>query len=106
MYLKKVDSAVNDPGHGDGWFKLFDDGYDAGSDKWCSDKLIDNNGYFSVVLPKGLQGGYYLARPELLALHNANKGDPQFYTSCAQIFLQSDGDLVPESTVRTDIWLA
>ncbi|KAF2273039.1 uncharacterized protein EI97DRAFT_193132 [Westerdykella ornata] len=99
VYLKKVDSAINDPGHGDGWFKVFHAGYDGASGQWCSDKLIANNGYLSIVLPKGLQGGYYLARPELLALHNANTGDPQFYTSCAQIFLQSDGDLVPESTV-------
>jgi hypothetical protein len=99
VYLKKVDSAIEDPGHGDGWFKLFDDGYDAGSGQWCSDKLINNNGLFSVVLPKGLKGGYYLARPELLALHAANAGDPQFYAGCAQIFLESSGDLVPEETV-------
>jgi len=99
VYLKKVDSAINDQAHGDGWFKLFDDGYDAGSGQWCTDKLLDNNGLFSVKLPQGLKGGYYLARPEVLALHNANTGDPQFYTGCAQIFLQSTGDLVPESTV-------
>lgn len=99
VYLKKVDSAINDPGYGDGWFKLYDDGYDASSGQWCTDKLIDNNGLFSIALPKGLQGGYYLARPEILALHNANAGDPQFYAGCAQIFLESSGDLGPESTV-------
>ena len=91
--------SIDDPGHGPGWFKLFDHGYDAGSDQWCSDKLIDNDGLFSVILPKGLQGGYYLVRPELLALHAANAGDPQFYASCYQVFLESDGDLVPEETV-------
>ncbi|KAF1994771.1 lytic polysaccharide monooxygenase [Amniculicola lignicola CBS 123094] len=99
VYLKKVDSAIDDPGYGDGWFKLFDDGYDASSQQWCSDKIIDNNGLLSIVLPKGLQGGYYLARPEILALHAANNGDPQFYTGCAQIYLDSTGDLVPETTV-------
>lgn len=50
-------------------------------------------------LPAGLEGGNYLARPEILALHAANDNDPQFYTGCAQIFLESDGNLVPESTV-------
>lgn len=99
VYLKKVDSAISDPGHGDGWFKLFDDGYEKSTDQWCTDKLIDNNGLFSVVLPKGLKGGYYLARPEILALHAANAGDPQFYAGCAQIFLEGNGDLVPEETV-------
>ncbi|ORY18295.1 glycosyl hydrolase family 61-domain-containing protein [Clohesyomyces aquaticus] len=99
VYLKKVDSAIDDPGHGDGWFKIWDDGYDASTKQWCTDKMIDNNGLMSVVLPKGIKGGYYLARPEILALHNANQGDPQFYAGCAQIFVEGTGNLVPESTV-------
>ncbi|CAO2654799.1 Nn.00g115320.m01.CDS01 [Neocucurbitaria sp. VM-36] len=99
VYLKKVTSAVNDKGTGDGWFKLFDHGYDSSTDRWCTDEIIDNNGLLSVNLPKGLEGGYYLARPEILALHAANSGDPQFYTGCAQIFLESSGNLVPEETV-------
>ncbi|KAF2265802.1 hypothetical protein CC78DRAFT_460452 [Lojkania enalia] len=99
VYLKKVDSAIDDPAAGDGWFKIFDYGYDADNKEWCTDKLIANNGLLSVNLPKGLKGGYYLARPEVLALHNAFNGDPQFYASCAQIFVESTGDLVPEETV-------
>lgn len=74
-------------------------GYNADTDRWCSDEVIDNNGLLNVKLPAGLEGGNYLARPELLALHAANDNDPQFYTGCAQIFLESDGNLVPESTV-------
>lgn len=101
VYLKKVDSAINDKGAGDGWFKIFDHGYDASTSRWCTDEIIDNKGLLSVNLPKGLEGGYYLARPEILALHNAlpSKNDPQFYTGCAQIFLESSGNLGPESTV-------
>lgn len=99
VYLKKVSSAVNDKGAGDGWFKLFDHGYDASTKRWCTDEIIDNNGHLSVNLPKGLEGGYYLARPEILALHAAADGDPQIYTGCAQIFLESSGNLGPESTV-------
>lgn len=94
-----MDSAVKDKGAGDGWFKLFDHGYDSSTERWCTDEIIDNNGLLSVNLPKGLEGGYYLARPEILALHAANSGDPQFYTGCAQIFLESTGNLVPEETV-------
>ncbi|KAF2816187.1 uncharacterized protein BDZ99DRAFT_566044 [Mytilinidion resinicola] len=99
VYLKKVNSAVEDPGTGDGWFKIFDDGYDSAKDEWCTDRLIANNGRLSVKLPDNLKGGDYLARPEILALHAAVSGDPQFYTGCAQIFLESKGTLVPESTV-------
>jgi hypothetical protein len=99
VYLKKVSSAVNDEGAGDGWFKLFDHGYDASTKRWCTDEIIDNNGRLSVNLPKGLEGGSYLARPEILALHAAADGDPQTYTGCAQIFLESSGNLGPESTV-------
>ncbi|KAF1846690.1 lytic polysaccharide monooxygenase [Cucurbitaria berberidis CBS 394.84] len=99
VYLKKVSSAINDKAAGDGWFKLFDHGYDSSTQRWCTDEIIDNKGLLSINLPKGLEGGYYLARPEILALHAANNGDPQFYTGCAQIFLESTGNLVPESTV-------
>jgi hypothetical protein len=99
VYLKKVDSAIEDKAVGDGWFKLVDYGYDASTKRWCTDKIIDNNGLLSVRLPKGLEGGYYLARPEILALHSASAGDPQVYTGCAQIFLESSGNLGPESTV-------
>ena len=99
VYLKKVASAIDDKGAGDGWFKLFDHGYDNSTKRWCTDEIIDNNGLLSVNLPKGLEGGYYLARPEILALHNAANNDPQFYTGCAQIFLTSTGNLGPEETV-------
>ncbi|KAK8212279.1 glycosyl hydrolase family 61-domain-containing protein [Phyllosticta capitalensis] len=104
VYLKKVDSAVNSTAVGDGWFKIWDEGYDESTGKWCNQKLGGNgvsgvyNGKISVSLPTGLEGGYYLARPEILALHDA-PSDPQFYTGCAQIFLSSDGNKKPDSTV-------
>ncbi|KZM23996.1 uncharacterized protein EKO05_0009308 [Ascochyta rabiei] len=99
VYLKKVSSAIEDTAAGDGWFKIFEHGYDASTERWCTDEVIDNNGLLNVKLPASLEGGNYLARPEILALHAAKDNDPQFYTGCAQIFLESDGNLVPESTV-------
>ncbi|KAF1817449.1 hypothetical protein P152DRAFT_408077 [Eremomyces bilateralis CBS 781.70] len=98
VYLKKVDSAIDDKGAGDGWFKIAADGYDEGAGKWCTDKVIEK-GHLDVALPQGLEGGYYLVRPELLALHFAHRGEPQFYTGCAQIFLKSSGNKKPKSTV-------
>lgn len=99
VYLKKVDDAITDTAAGAGWFKLWDEGYDESAGKWCTEKLISNDGHLSVALPESLQGGYYLVRSELLALHNADKGDPQFYVDCAQIFLQSTGSSLPADTV-------
>lgn len=75
----------SDSADGPGWFKIWEDGYDG---KWCVDRLIENNGLLSVELPQSLPSGYYLVRPEVLALHQAYRGDPQFYTGCAQIFIQ------------------
>lgn len=75
VYLKKVDNAVYDGAAGDGWFKIWDQGYD---NNWCTINMINDGGLLTVTLPPGLEGGYYLVRPELLALHNANKGDPQY----------------------------
>ncbi|KAH8736022.1 glycosyl hydrolase family 61-domain-containing protein [Ilyonectria robusta] len=89
VYIKKVDDMFSTPAAGSGWFKIWEDGYDVASDTWCTDTLRSNNGHLSVDLPTGLPSGYYLVRPEVLALHAAPEGDPQFYTSCAQIFIES-----------------
>ncbi|KAI1337426.1 lytic polysaccharide monooxygenase [Xylariaceae sp. FL0016] len=74
---------------GSGWLKLWDEGYDATRGKWCTEKLMDANGLLSFAVPEGLPAGHWLFRPELLALHNAEKNDPQFYVGCAQVFVQT-----------------
>ena len=101
VYMKKVNSAIKDPGAGSGWFSIYRDDYDSAAGKWCTEKLITNNGHLSVNIPKDLAGGYYLVRPAILALHQADKNppDPQFYVGCAQIFLTSDGSAIPKDTV-------
>ncbi|KAL8720532.1 MAG: hypothetical protein Q9225_002624 [Loekoesia sp. 1 TL-2023] len=102
VYMKKVDnSAADNNAAGPGWFKIFEEDYDNSSGQWCTSKIMANDGKLSVNLPTDLAGGYYLVRPELLALHQADKTppDPQFYVGCAQIFLQSSGSSVPKDTV-------
>ena len=101
IYMKKVDNAATDPAIGDGWFKIFEENYDSAAGKWCTEKLISNNGHLSVNIPNNLAGGYYLVRTEILALHQADKSpaDPQFYIGCAQIFLNSQGTAAPKDTV-------
>ena len=99
-YMKKVDSAIHDQATGDGWFKIYQSDYDPNEKKWCTEKLITNNGHLTVTIPSDLAPGAYLLRPELLALHQADKNppDPQFYVGCAQIFLTSGGSAKPKDT--------
>ena len=102
VYLKKVDSAVADGiAAGPGWFKIWGESYDDATGKWCTEKVIANNGLLSVKIPTDIAGGYYLVRPELLALHQANLSppNPQFYVGCAQLFLSSGGSATPGDTV-------
>ena len=102
VYMKKVaDSSARNNAAGGGWFKIMEDGYNSVAGKWCTETLIANNGLLSASVPEDLAAGYYLVRPELLALHQADKTppDPQFYVGCAQIFLSSSGSATPPNTV-------
>lgn len=104
VYMKKVTSVVPpgaSPAAGDGWFKIWYDGYDGASSKWCTEKLISDNGRLSVTIPTDIAGGYYLVRTELVALHQANQNppNPQFFVGCAQLFLSSAGTATPKNTV-------
>lgn len=88
VYLKQVaNMTASDRADGDGWFKIWESGYDVSTGRWCTEKLIEAGGLLSVALPGGLPGGYFLVRPELVALQQADKGDPQLYAGCAQLFV-------------------
>lgn len=83
VYAKQLDGGNS--AAGPGWFKIWEEGYDEAAGKWCTEKLIANDGLLSVSVPEGLPTGSYLFRPELLALHEADKGDPQMYVGCSQV---------------------
>ena len=101
VYMKKVNDPTTDKAVGGGWFKIFEEDYDTSTNQWCTEKYILPHGHFTVQIPSDLAGGYYLVRPELLALHQADKDphDPQFYVGCAQVFLSSSGSSIPKDTV-------
>ncbi|KAH7027515.1 glycosyl hydrolase family 61-domain-containing protein [Microdochium trichocladiopsis] len=89
VYAKKLSSS-QDSGAGDGWFKIWSEGYDAEKDLWATEKLIKENGFLSIDIPQGLPAGDYLFRPEVVAMHNVTpEVEPQFYVGCAQVFLES-----------------
>ncbi|KAK0718082.1 glycosyl hydrolase family 61-domain-containing protein [Lasiosphaeria miniovina] len=94
IYLKAVANMSDGAAAGaagDGWFKLWAEGYDEAAQLWATDKLIANNGLLSVALPPaGLADGYYLLRTEILTLQNVtnNAVSPQVFVGCAQLFVQ------------------
>ncbi|KAL4784453.1 glycosyl hydrolase family 61-domain-containing protein [Aspergillus varians] len=103
VYMKPVaDAAADNNAAGGGWFKIYEMDYDESTSQWCTEKLIENNGFLSVAVPEGIAGGDYLVRTELLALHAAQDSppDPQFYVGCAQVFIDApEGGAVPEGVV-------
>ncbi|KAN0083802.1 Glycosyl hydrolase family 61 domain containing protein [Elaphomyces granulatus] len=100
VYLKKVDSAIaSNNAAGDGWFKIWESVYDNSTQTWATTKMIKNNGHISVKIPDDIQGGSYLIRSELLALHAADTHppDPQFYVGCAQLYIMANGNAQPST---------
>lgn len=76
-------------GEGAVWTKLYEDGLTDG--KWAVDKFIANKGQITITLPN-LTAGEYLIRPEIIALHEANReGAAQFYNGCGQIKVTGSG---------------
>lgn len=98
IYLKKVSEDMKATvAAGGGWFKIWDEGYDAAAKKWATEKLIADNGLLSIDLPTGLPEGYYLARHEIITLQNVTNEivDPQFYVGCAQLHIAGGSGNIP-----------
>jgi len=84
-YLAKSDSS-----RGKVWFKIWEDGYDASTQKFCVDKLRENQGIMTIPIPSDLASGNYLLRVEIIALHEANRdGGAQPYVHCAELTINS-----------------
>ncbi|KAF5340020.1 hypothetical protein D9611_012388 [Ephemerocybe angulata] len=82
----------------DSWVKIFEEGEYAKGQWAVAPKLVDNRGVHSVKVPARLKPGYYLLRPELLTLHEADvayTSNPvrgiQVYTECVQIYVGGNG---------------
>ncbi len=99
IYLKKV-SDMNTEAAGSGWFKIWEEGYDAETKRWATERMIADKGLLSIQLPSALPTGYYLARHEIITLQNVtnDKVDAQFYVGCAQLFIQG----TTAGTIRSD----
>lgn len=99
-YMAKVDNAATAPLTGLKWFKIYQESFDAANARWAVDDMIANKGWSYTTIPTCLAPGQYLLRVELLALHSAyDLNGAQFYQSCAQLNLASEGTVVPTATV-------
>lgn len=97
IYMKKVNSD-NHEVTGNGWFKIYWDGYDSTTGEWGTDHMNANNGLVTTTVPADLTAGNYLIRSEVLALQEV--GDPQFYVGCAQVQLSGTGSAIPSNTAN------
>src|ERR1700753_4062115 len=57
--------------------------------------MIKNDRKSTFQLPSDLKPGLYTLRTELLALHYANKGQPQFYPHCFNVYINGTGTATP-----------
>ncbi|KAJ1987872.1 hypothetical protein GGI25_004171 [Coemansia spiralis] len=102
VYMAPLSSG----GAGDVWFKIFEEGYDPTTKKWCINNLIANHGKLDVKLPSDIKAGDYLLRTEIIALHEAfsnyatQSATPpegaQYYVNCAQVSVSGGGDVTPQ----------
>lgn len=100
-WLAKVDSAANTGTSGLNWFKVAEEGFELGANKWAVDRMIEGKGWSYFTMPKCIAPGEYLLRVELLALHSATKQNgAQFYISCANIKVTGSGTFTASSTVK------
>jgi cellulase len=91
VYMAKASTN----GEGAVWTKVFEEGLTSGT--WAIQKFIDNKGQITVKLPN-LEDGEYLIRPEMIALHEANREKgAQFYNGCGQIKISGGSVALPAS---------
>ncbi|KAJ2486607.1 hypothetical protein IWW37_005559 [Coemansia sp. RSA 2050] len=90
-------------GAGNVWMKIFEDGYDPKTKKWCVDKVIANKGVWDVKIPNNIATGEYLMRTEIIALQSADKpygadseSGAEYFPNCAHIKIvgETSGTLI------------
>lgn len=92
--------AKSETGSGKVWFKVFEDGYDAASKKFCVTRLRENKGKMTFKLPTDITPGNYLMRAELIALHEGHElNGAQPYVGCFEVTMGGSGTVNPSNLV-------
>lgn len=88
--------AKSDTGAGNVWFKIWEDGYDATTGLWATDRMIATGGLSTFTIPSDIAPGNYLLRGEVLALHQAYEVDGvQPYVGCVELTISGSGSNNP-----------
>ncbi|KAJ2711559.1 hypothetical protein H4R19_003190 [Coemansia spiralis] len=98
-------------GTGNAWFKIAEEGYDETKKRWCTKRVYDEKGITEVTIPADLKPGDYLLRPELIALHEAERiygtdksAGAQYYPNCIQLKITGSGTVVPKGVTTNNIY--
>ncbi|KAI1343671.1 glycosyl hydrolase family 61-domain-containing protein [Xylariaceae sp. FL0016] len=89
------------------WVKIDESGYDADTETWAAQSLIDNNNTWTTTVPSGLASGNYVFRHEIIALHGASEENgAQNYPQCMNIAITGGGSDSPDGTLGTELYSA
>ncbi|ETN44819.1 uncharacterized protein HMPREF1541_09694 [Cyphellophora europaea CBS 101466] len=58
---------------------------------WATDEMRANGGVASATIPSDIAAGNYVIRNEIIALHRAHLGEPEFYPQCANLEIIGSG---------------
>lgn len=106
VYMARLESNDKEPA----WFKIFEQGYNSKTKKWCIDNVNANNGKLEVTIPKDLKAGGYLFRSEIIALHLARvpydgaKMGAEYYSNCAELIVSGTGNAVPKGVAIPGVY--
>ncbi|ORX73237.1 hypothetical protein DL89DRAFT_265374 [Linderina pennispora] len=102
-------APLESKGHGDVWFKIFEEGYDPATKKWCVDKIREKaaHGQWNITIPADIKPGDYMIRTEIIALHEAyRENGAQYYPNCIQARIQGSGSATPKGYAIPGIYNA
>jgi hypothetical protein len=77
------------------FFKIQERGFNPKTQLWANEEMIKNDRKNTLQLPSDIKPGMYVLRTELLALHYANRAQPQFYPHCFNIYINGTGTATP-----------
>ncbi|KAF4960034.1 hypothetical protein FSARC_10586 [Fusarium sarcochroum] len=91
------------------WTKIAEEGVVSGPANtegvWATDKLRENGGVNSAVIPASVAPGKYVVRNELIALHRAHLSEPEFYMQCGNIEVTGSGtDKLSNGVVASQLY--
>ncbi|KAJ2704861.1 hypothetical protein FB645_002894 [Coemansia sp. IMI 203386] len=94
VYLSPLEAN----GAGKVWTKIYENGYDSSTKKWCVDIIIASGGKLDITIPADIEHGYYLMRTEVIALHEADRpfgadenAGAEYFPNCAQVYIIGSG---------------